>query len=138
MYSSQVSIAPLVIPPASGRVEASFGGFLLGSAHLRLHNDLDRVLDAILGLADRGRKLLEWKGVGVNLGRVETLLPHIGFCAVRRALALAANAVDVDIVTHDMRDIDRHFLVRKGRETDAAAAIDHADRIVDGACCSRA
>src|SRR4026207_2067410 len=93
MYSSHVSIAPLVAPSACGRVEASLGSFLLGSAHLGLHNDFDGVLHAILGIADRGRKLLERKRMSVDFGRVEALLAHISLGAVRRALALAADGL---------------------------------------------
>src|SRR6185312_14064289 len=50
----------------------------------------------------------------------------------------AADAIDIDVVAHDVRDVDRHFLVREGRKADAAAAIDHADRIVHGAGRGRA
>ena len=49
-----------------------------------------------------------------------------------RALSFAANAIDVDVVAHDLRDVDRRLLVREGGEADFAAAVDHADRFVDG------
>jgi hypothetical protein len=41
---------------------------------LHLHHDLDGVLDAILGVADRGRKIFQREGVGVDLGGVKALL----------------------------------------------------------------
>ena len=50
----------------------------------------------------------------VNLCRVEALLSHEGFRAMRRALAFTTDTVEVDIIAHDMRDIDRHFLMREG------------------------
>src|SRR5262249_7180455 len=76
--------------------------------------------------------------VGVDLGRVEALLAHEGFGAVGRALAFAADAVDVDVVAHDLGDIDRRLLVREGGEADLAAAVDHADRLVDAVGRARA
>src|SRR6266571_8112895 len=79
----------------------------------RLHHHLDRVLDAVLGVADRGRQVVEREGVGVDLGRVETLLRHERPRAVGRALALAADAIEVDVVAHDIGDIDLRRLVRK-------------------------
>src|SRR5262249_51765397 len=47
----------------------------------RLHHHLDRVLDAVLGVADRGRQVVEREGVGVDLGGVEALLAHESFGA---------------------------------------------------------
>src|SRR5215831_3481936 len=104
----------------------------------RLHHYLDRILDAVLGVADRGRQVVEREGVGVDLGGVEALLAHEGFGAVGRALAFAADAIDVDVVAHDLGDIDRRLLVREGREADFAAAVDHADCVVDGVGRARA
>ena len=67
----------------------------------------------------------------VHLGGVETLLRHERFGAVRGALALAADAVEVDVVAHDMGDVDFGLLAREGGEANLAAAIDHAGRFVD-------
>src|SRR5262250_1193407 len=94
----------------------------------RLHHHLDRVLDPILGVADRGRQVVEREGVGVGLGGIEPLLGHEGLGAVGRALALAADAVEIDVVAHDVGDVDRRLLVRERGEADLAAAVDHADR----------
>ena len=84
--------------------------------HLGLDHNLDGVLDTIFGIADCGRKVVEWKCVGVNLGGVEALLFHEGLCPMRSALALTTNAVDIDVVADNVCDIDRHFLVRKSGE----------------------
>src|SRR5262252_9899846 len=84
----------------------------------RLHHHLDRVLDAVLGVADRGRQVVEREGVGVDLSGVEALLAHESFGAMGRALAFAADTRDVDVVAYDLRDIDRRLLVREGREAD--------------------
>src|SRR5690606_22959339 len=43
------------------------------------------------------------------------------------------NAVDVNVVANDVRDIDRHLTVRECSEADLTAAIDHLDRVVEGA-----
>src|SRR5579884_3208450 len=67
----------------------------------------------------------------MDQGRVETLLPHVGFGAVRGAATFAANAVEVDIVAHDMGDIDRHLVVSEGCETHPAAAVHHVHGVVD-------
>src|SRR6516162_7464007 len=104
----------------------------------RLHHHLDRVLDAVLGVADRGRQVVEREGVGVDLASIEALLAHESLGAMGRALAFAADAVDVDVVAHDLGDIDRRLLVREGGEADLAAAVDHAHRLVDGVGRARA
>src|ERR1700751_2911695 len=96
------------------------------------------VLDAVLGVADRGRQVVEREGVGVDLGGVEALLAHESFGAMGRALAFAADTVHVDVVAHDLRDIDRRILVREGGEADLAAAVDHAHRLVVGVGSARA
>ena len=95
-----------------------------------LHHDLDRVVDPVAGVADRGRHLGEREGVGVDQLRLEALLRDQRRGAVRRAPAFAADAEDVDVVAHEMREIDHHRLVRERREADAAAAIDHPPRLV--------
>ena len=56
--------------------------------------------------------------MGVDLRRVEALLPHEGLGTVRRALAFAANAKQIDVVANDMGDIDRRRLMRECRQTD--------------------
>src|SRR5215813_4602094 len=77
----------------------------------RLHHHLDRVLDAVLGVADRGRQVVEREGVGVDLAGVEALLAHESLGAMGRALAFAADAVDINVVAHDVRNVDRRLLV---------------------------
>src|SRR6266545_4819869 len=112
--------------------------FVRGGYAARLHHHLDGIFDAVLGVADRGRQVVEREGVGVDLGGVESLLAHERFGAVGCALAFPADAIDVDVVAHDLGDIDRRFLVREGGEADFAAAVDHADRLVDGVGRARA
>ena len=69
--------------------------------------------------------------MGVDLSRIEALLRHQRRRAVGRAPALAADAVDVDVVAHEIRDVDRDRLVRKRGEAQLAAAVEHACRVVD-------
>ena len=64
--------------------------------------------------------------MGVDLGGVETLLRHESFGAMGRALSFAADAVEIDVVAHQIGHVDRDRLVRKGRKTDFAAAVEHA------------
>src|SRR6185312_8116779 len=100
-YSSQVSMLRLASCAPSPRLRGevtSLRRLLLRGAHVRFHHHLDRILDAILGIADRGRQIVEREGVRVDLGRIEALLPHEGFGAMRRALALAADAVEINVV----------------------------------------
>src|SRR5437879_3190944 len=68
--------------------------------------------------------------MGMDELRIEALLRHQGGGAVRRALAFAANAKDVDVVAIKMCQIDRHRLRRERREADPPATIDHTRRIV--------
>src|SRR5271168_3735232 len=107
------------------------GHAIKGGMTVGLDHDLDRILDALAGIFQRGRQILEREGVGMHLGRVKTLLRHERLGAVRRALAFAADAVDVDVVTHDIGDIDLGGFARKCSQTDTAAAIDHARGFVD-------
>src|SRR5215472_4744606 len=93
------------------------------------HN-LDRIVDAILGVTDRGRQIVERESVGMDLGGVETLLRQESLGAVRCAFAFAADAIEVNVVAHDMGDVDRRFGVRERRQAHFAAAIDHIDRLV--------
>jgi len=71
--------------------------------------------------------------VGVDQGGVEALLPHVGLGAMGGALALAADAVEIDVVGRDVLDVHGYRLVGEGGETDLAAAVDHVHRVVDRA-----
>src|SRR5207302_11108958 len=68
--------------------------------------------------------------MGMDELRIEALLRHQCGGAVRRALAFAANAKDVDVVAHKIGQIDRHRLRRERREADLPATIDHACRLI--------
>src|SRR5262249_13377920 len=119
-YSSQINI---VLPPAvplhllpssawsvrpSGRErENSLCCFAAHSYAARFYHHLDGVLDALPRVAQRRRQVLQRERVRVDLGGVKPLLAHEGLCAMRGALALAADAVKVDVVAHQVSDIDR-------------------------------
>jgi len=103
--------------------------------HVRLpgsDHHLDGVLDPIAGVPERGGQIGEREAMGVNLCRIEALFRHQGHRAARRAAAFAANAVDVNIVLHEMREIRRHRVVRECRKTDFPAAIGHMNGLIDG------
>src|SRR5205807_3159087 len=100
------------------------------------HDDLDGILDPISCISKRGGEVGEWKCVGVNPGRIETLFRHEFHRAVGGAATLTANAIDIDIVPDEMRNIRRYRLVRERGEADFPASIGHADGLVDG--CFRA
>jgi hypothetical protein len=55
-----------------------------------------------------------------------------------RTLALAPDAVDINVIAHNVGYIDRHFLMREGGKANAAAAVDHAHGVVDRAGRGRA
>src|SRR5829696_4234484 len=74
----------------------------------------------------------------MHLGGIKALLRHECLGAMRRALALAADTEQIAVVAHDMGDIDRRLLMRESREAYLAAAIDHAERLVDGVRRARA
>src|SRR5260370_22062457 len=92
-----------------------------GSAHL--HDDLDRVVAPVSGIADGSRDFGERESVRVDDLCVEAPLRHQRRRAVRCAPALAADAEDIDVVAHEMGEIDRHRLGREGGETYAAATV---------------
>ena len=50
-----------------------------------------------------------------------------------RAFAFAANAEQVNVVAHEISDIDERRFVRKRGEANPSAAIEHARGFVDGA-----
>src|SRR5262249_22314627 len=99
----------------------------------RLYDHLDGVLDTVAGVAQRLRQLVEGEGVRVDKARVKALRPHQGLRTVGGAFALAANAVDVDVVANQIGHVDRHGLVREGGKAHLAAAVEHAPGGVDGA-----
>src|ERR1043165_2541557 len=96
--------SPALRLPASG--EGLLSRDSLRHAAARLHYHLNGVIDALARILDRRRQVFEREGVGVHFRRVETLLRHKGFGAMCRALALAADAVEINVVAHDVRDID--------------------------------
>src|SRR5215831_5856027 len=108
---SQVSIA-LPGNPFCRKGEASRRHFLLGGVHLRFHNHLDSILDSVLGVSDCRWKVVEWKRVGMNLRRVEPFLSHERLGPMSRTLALTPDAVNIDVVVYNMREIHWHFFVR--------------------------
>src|SRR5579871_4106521 len=67
---------------AAGTNLVSFGGDPVRGHAFGLDHDLDGVVDAVLGIADRGRQIVEREGMSVNPGRVEALLRHEGFGAM--------------------------------------------------------
>src|SRR4029078_6362065 len=67
----------------------------------------------------------------VNLRRIEALLRHQHHGAVGRAAAFAANAVGVDVVLHEMRQIHRDGIVRERGEADLATAVGHVDGLMN-------
>ena len=92
---------------------------------LVFHNNLDRILDPVLGIAQRLLQIGHVESVGVDQGRIEPLLTHEGLGPVGRRLAFAADAVQVDVVAHQVGDINFIGLCREGRQADLAAAVDH-------------
>ena len=75
---------------------------------------------------------VERESVGVDLGRVETLFRHQRHRALRRALAFAADAIDIDVVLDEIGEVGGDGIVRECREADFPAAIGHVDRLLDG------
>ncbi len=67
----------------------------------------------------------------MHLRCIEPLLRHERLGTVRGALTFAADAEHVDVVSHEVGDIDFGWLARKGCQTDATAAVDHARCFVD-------
>src|SRR6201991_3065354 len=93
---------------------------------------LDGVFDPLARVQERGGQVGKRKGMRVNPCRVEPLFRHQRHRAPCGAAAFAANAVDIDIVLHEMSEIRRHRLVRECREADFSAAIGHMNGLIDG------
>src|SRR5438270_6939234 len=101
-----------------------------GSRLANLHDHLDRIFDALASIADRGRHLGERKGMRVYQLGIEALLRHQRGGAMGRALALAPNPEYVDVVAHEVGEVDRYGLRGECREADPSATVDHARRLV--------
>src|SRR3954468_13197859 len=115
---------------SGGRPHEVLGLAVRGRLGVRDH-DLDRVLHSIPRVADRLREVLHVEGVRVDDRRVEPLLAHERLGAVRRRLALAADPVEVDVVAHQVRNVDRDLVGGERREADLAAAVQHLGGLVD-------
>src|SRR5262245_6719216 len=101
---------------------------------LRLDHHLDGAVHLVLEVPDRGRQLIECKRMRVKRRLIELLLRDERCRTADRALPLAADAVEIDVVRHDVADVDERGLLRKGAKTNAAAALQHVDSIVDRVC----
>src|SRR5580658_9499456 len=95
-----------------------------------LDDDLDRVVDALARIFERGRQLIESEAVGVDELGIEALLLHQSHGAMRGALTFAPDAINIDVVANEVGEIDRDGLMRESGETDAPAAVDHLRRLI--------
>src|SRR5271165_7196316 len=111
---------------------------LFDSILANFNDHLYRVFDALAGVFDGDRDLCEREGVGVDHLGVEALLRHQRRRAMSGALALTADAEDIDVVTHEIGEVDRHRVRREGGEADPPAAVDHARGLVEGVRRARA
>jgi enoyl-CoA hydratase/carnithine racemase len=115
-----------------GLPSALFGCRFRDRVRLPVGNDhLDRVLDPFAGVAQGGWQVGQRKRVGMDFRRVEAFLSHQRHGAAGSAAAFASNSVSVDVVLHEMRDIDRDRIVRKRGEADLAAAVGHVNGLID-------
>src|ERR1700722_19804071 len=73
----------------------------------RRHDYLDRIVDVFAGVAQRRGQVVQAECVGVDLCSIEAFLRHQRLGAVGGTFAFAADAVEVDVVAHDMGDVDR-------------------------------
>ena len=64
--------------------------------------------------------------------RVKPLLRHQCCRAVGGALALAANTEHVNVVAHEISEIDRYRVGGEGRKANPSAAGNHSRRLVEG------
>ena len=95
----------------------------------RRHHHLDGVVHPFARVAQRGRQVGQRKGMGVDPGRRRSAFPPSAPSRARRAPAFAADAVDVDVVLHQMREIHGDGVVREGGKANLAAAVGHVDSV---------
>src|SRR5882762_7001032 len=98
---------------------------------MHLDDDLDRIVDALARIFDRGGDVCQRKGMRMDELRIKALLLHERARAMSGTLAFAANAEHVNVVAHEVRDIDKRRLMRKRREANAPAAVEHARGLVN-------
>ena len=89
-----------------------------------LDDDLDGVLDTFACIAQGLGQILHVEGVGMDPGGVKSLVGHESMGTVGGGFTFATDAVDVDVVAHQMRHIDLVGFVGKGCEADLAAAVE--------------
>ena len=70
--------------------------------------------------------------MGVDLGRIEALFRHQRHGTAGGAATFATDAIKIDVVLGELGNIQRDPLVRERGEADLAAAICHADGLLDG------
>ena len=68
----------------------------------------------VSGVSDGRRHFGEREGMGVDQLGFEALLRHQCRGAVGRTLAFAADAEHVDVVAHEIGEVDRHRIGREG------------------------
>ena len=111
---------------------ALFGRRTRGRTRLPVgYNHFDGILDTLAGIAQRSRQVSQRKRVGVDFRRIETLFRHQRHRAVGGAASFAPTSIGIDIVLHEMRDIDRDRIVRKRGEADFSAAVGNVNGLID-------
>src|SRR5262245_22320268 len=74
--------------------------------YLGLDDHLDGSVHLVFEVPDRGRQLVERKRVRMERRRIELLLRNERRGATDCALPFAADAVEIDVVGHDVTDVD--------------------------------
>src|SRR5580704_1391218 len=121
----------------SGQLLTLFGRErALNQCTLGLYHDFDCILDPIFCIADRRRQILQRKRMRMDFRCVETPLRHERGGAMGRAFSLSANAEKINVVAHDVRDIDEAGFVREGSKTDLAATVEHVRSLTDRIRCA--
>src|SRR5882757_1564307 len=92
--------------PGRRRTDPSFCRGMRQRSHLSIGNDnLDRIVDPMTRIPQCGRQISEWERVSVNPGRVKALLGHQRHRAAGGAAAFAADAIGIDVVLDEMREV---------------------------------
>src|SRR6516164_11492907 len=111
---------------------------LPGSFLSDLHHDFDRIFDALARVSDGGWNFSERKGMSVDQLRVKPLLRHQSGRPVGGAPALAANTEYVNVIAHEISEIDRHRIGGKRGEANSPAAAHHSRSLVESVGRARA
>src|SRR5512139_3383746 len=97
-----------------------------------LDHYLDRVFDSFTKILESLWNLIQRKGVRMHELCVEAFLRHEGGGSVGSTPAFTPDAVNINVVAHQLGQIDWHRFPWEGSKADSTSSIYHIHGLVQG------